>query len=118
MLLLANQPRVSKLKRVLPVVVGVPLVLAALFASMVGVTLIASAGVPVAVAARGGLGHALAAVAAAGGEILQIRGDTVIAIAGDVGFVSRLYRSGALLVMQADGAGCGFALGSRSASAI
>ncbi|HVY19677.1 MAG TPA: hypothetical protein VHA70_06305 [Bauldia sp.] len=95
-------------RQILPILLGVPLVFAALLAAMVGFALVASAGVPVAVVARGGLGPALAAVLAADGDILQVRGDTVIAIADDSGFVGRLYRSGALLVVRADG-GCGFA---------
>jgi hypothetical protein len=94
-------------RSILPILVGVPLVFAALLAAMVALALVASAGVPVAVVARGGLGPALQAVLAANGDILQVRGDTVIAIAEDSGFVGRLYRSGALLVVQADG-GCGF----------
>ncbi|MEJ0011796.1 MAG: hypothetical protein WDM94_04030 [Bauldia sp.] len=90
------------------ILIGVPLVLGATLASAMGLTLVTSAGVPVAVVARGGLAPALAAVAGANGAILQVRGDTVIAIADDAGFVARLYRAGAMLVVRADG-GCGFA---------
>jgi hypothetical protein len=57
---------------------------------------------------------ALAAVMAADGAILQVRGDIVIAISDDAGFVARLYRAGALLVIPGMPGGCGFALPSRS----
>ncbi len=95
------------LRRIRPILVGVPLVFAVTLASMMGITLVASAGVPVAVLAPHGLKSALAAVTAADGAILQVRGDTVIAISDDTGFVARLYRAGAMLVVRADG-GCGF----------
>jgi hypothetical protein len=95
------------LGRIRPILIGVPLVFAITLAGMAGVTLVASAGVPVAVLAPGGLSPALAAVTEADGAILQVRGDTVIAIADDPGFVARLYRAGAMLVVRADG-GCGF----------
>lgn len=96
------------LHRIRPILIGVPLVFAAILASLIGITLTTSAGLPVAVMAPGGLASALAAVTAADGAILQVRGNTVIAIADDTGFVARLYRSGAILVVRADG-GCGFA---------
>jgi hypothetical protein len=105
------------LRRTRPILIGVPLVLAAWLVSMVAVTWFASAGVPVAVVARGGLAAALAAVAAADGDILQVRGDTVIAISNDGSFVQRLYRAGALIVVQANG-GCGFATGGNTKAAI
>jgi hypothetical protein len=95
-------------RRIRPILIGVPLVFAAILASMMSLALVASAGVPVAVVAPGGLAPALAAVIAANGAILQVRGDTVIAIADDATFVARLYRAGAMIVVQADG-GCGFA---------
>jgi hypothetical protein len=107
--------RINMLRRLRPILIGVPLVLAAWFASMVTLTWFASAGVPVAVVAPGGLAGALAAVVAADGAILQVRGDTVIAISDDGGFVARLYRAGALIVVQASG-GCGFSLQSRKAA--
>lgn len=95
------------LRRIRPILIGVPLVLAAWFASMLALAWFASAGVPVAVLVPGGLQPALAAVAEADGDILQVRGNTVIAISDDAAFVSRLYRAGALAVIQAGG-GCGF----------
>jgi hypothetical protein len=42
-----------------------------------------------------------------------LRGNTVIAISDDAGFVRRLYGAGALAVVQAEG-GCGFALPGRT----
>jgi hypothetical protein len=95
------------LRGIRPILIGVPLVFAVTLAGMMGVTLVASAGVPVAVLSPGGLATSLAAVTEANGSILQVRGDTVIAIADDAGFVARLYRAGAMLVVRADG-GCGF----------
>ena len=103
-----------------PILIGVPLVLAAWLGSILVLTLFQSAGVPVAVIARGGAA-ALSAVVAADGYILQVRGDTVIAIADDSGFVGRLYRHGALMVIQTPVGGCMFtpaaAGGVREASA-
>lgn len=104
------------LRRVRPILVGVPLVLVGWLVSMMAVAWLASAGVPVAVVAAGGLTPALAAVVAADGDILQVRGNTVIAISDDAAFVGRLYRAGALVVVQADG-GCGFELGKSNAPA-
>lgn len=91
-----------------PILIGVPLVLAAWIVSMAALTLAYSAGLPVVVIARGGAAGALDAVVAAAGNILQIRDDTVIAIADDPGFVARLYRHGALMVVQAPAGGCMF----------
>ena len=99
--------------RLRPVLIGVPLVFAAWLVSMLALTWFASAGVPVAVIAEGGLGPALQAVIAADGDILQVRGNTVISISDDAGFVRRLYGAGALAVVQAEG-GCGFALPGRT----
>jgi hypothetical protein len=104
------------LRRIRPVLIGVPLVFAAWVVSMLAVTLFASAGVPVAVVARGGASSALAAVVAADGDILQVRGDAVIAVSDDAGFVARLYRAGALAVVQAQG-GCGFAVSAATSKA-
>ena len=59
-----------------------------------------------AVFAPGGSGPAIEAVAAADGYILQVRGGTVIAVAKDEGFVPRLYRAGALLVVATSTGGC------------
>ena len=105
------------LHRIRPILIGVPLVLAAWLVSMVALTWFASAGVPVAVVAAGGLDRALAAVVAADGDILQVRGDTVIAISDDTGFVARLYGAGALVVVQAGG-GCGFAPSASPTKAV
>lgn len=85
---------------------GVPVALAIWGAVMLVLTLFQPAGRPVAVYAPGGAGPAIAAVIAADGYLLQVRGDTVIAIAKDDGFVPRLYRSGALLVLAADVGPC------------
>lgn len=83
-------------------VLGVPVALAIWGAVMLVLTLFQPAGRPVAVYAPGGAGPAIAAVIAADGYLLEVRGDTVIAIAKDNGFVPRLYRSGAALVLNAD----------------
>jgi hypothetical protein len=88
------------------VLVGVPLVFAAWGGLMLALTLFQPAGRPVAVFAPGGVGAAIEAVAAADGYLLQVRGDTVIAVARDSGFVPRLYRAGALVVIAAGAGGC------------
>jgi hypothetical protein len=102
------------LTRIRPILIGVPLVLVGWLFAMMAVAWLASAGVPVAVVVPGGVTPAVAAVVAAEGDILQVRGNTVIAISDDAGFVGRLYHAGALIVVQADG-GCGFALGKSAA---
>jgi hypothetical protein len=61
---------------------------------------------PVAVMARGGLNEALAVVFAAQGLVVEVRGDTVIAISDAAGFVPRLYKNGALFVMLSRRTGC------------
>ena len=98
------------LRRIRPFLIGVPAVFSAWLLSMMAVTWFASAGVPVAVVALGGLPSALAVVVAADGAILQVRGGAVVAVSDDADFVPRLYRAGALAVVQAEGGGCGFAL--------
>lgn len=105
------------LRRIRPILVGVPLVLGGWLLSLLTLTWFASAGVPVAVVAAGGLAPALAAVAEADGDVLQVRGNTVIAIADDTAFVSRLYHSGALVVVQANG-GCGFSVPGKSTAPV
>jgi hypothetical protein len=90
-----------------PILLGVPLVFAAWGLMTLALTvLFQPPGRPVAVFASGGVGPAIEAVAAADGYVLQVRGGTVIAIARDQGFVPRLYRSGALLVLAASAGGC------------
>ena len=104
-----------------PILIGVPLVFAAWALSVLVLTVFEPPGTPVAVHARGGAMAALDAVIAAGGYILQVKGDTVVAIADDPGFVGRLYLHGALFVILADTGGCSFAPArkaiARSASA-
>jgi hypothetical protein len=101
-------------RRIRPLLIGVPLVFLAWAASAVAASFLQPPGRPVAVVAAGGVNGALAAVMAADGAILQVRGDTVIAISDDAGFVARLYRAGALLVIPGMPGGCGFTLPSRS----
>jgi hypothetical protein len=93
-------------RTIAPIVVGVPLVFVAWGAGMAALALFQPAGQPVAVFARGGMAEALRAVVAADGYILQVRGETVIAVSNDDGFALRLYRSGALAVVAASAAGC------------
>jgi hypothetical protein len=88
------------------ILIGAPLVLAVWFAGVALITLFQPAGVPVVVLARGGATAALDVVIAAGGSILQVRNETVIAIADDPRFVGRLYQHGALMVVQATAGGC------------
>jgi hypothetical protein len=98
-------------KRVVPLVVAAPLVLALWVAVLAGVTLLQPGGRAVAVFVPGGPEAALGAVVAAGGSILEIRSVAVIAIADDPGFVRRLYQQGPVIVVATRGAGCGIAAG-------
>ncbi len=85
---------------------GVPVAMVVLFAAMVGATLAEPAGKPVAVMSGGGPAMALAAVAAAGGSLIEVTGTAVIAISNDPAFVRKLYAAGALLVIRASPGGC------------
>jgi hypothetical protein len=96
----------ARTRRILPILIGVPLVLAAWATSVEALTFFQPPGRPLAVVARGGMQGALAAVVAANGYILQVRGDMVIAISDEAGFVPRLYRNGALLVVLSSTGGC------------
>ena len=88
--------------------IGVPAVFAVWAGAAEALTFVQPPGSPLAVVARGGMHAALAAVVAAGGYVLQVRGDTVIAVSDEAGFVPRLYREGALLVMLTGAGGCIF----------
>jgi len=96
-----------------PYLIGVPLGLATWAAIAVIVTVFPPAGRPVAVYALGGPAAALDAVIAAGGDILEIRSNLVVAVSDDPGFVARLYREGPLVAVLADG-GCGFGKARRA----
>lgn len=89
-----------------PLLIGVPLVLAVWFVALLGLAFIEPPGRALAVVSPGGVDGALGAVIAADGYILQVRGDTVIAIADTPGFVGRLYAAGAMLVVPASAGGC------------
>jgi hypothetical protein len=105
-------------RRLVPLVLAAPLVLVLWGLVLVAATLVQPAGRAVAVLAPGGPAAALAAVAAAGGAILEIRPTAVIAIAEDPAFVRRLYQHGPLIVVAARGPGCGIRAGFRSAPPI
>lgn len=92
--------------RIRPLIIGVPLVFLAWGLSLAVLTVFESPGKAVAVFARGGVLAALDTVVAAGGDILQVKNGTVLAISDDAGFVSRLYREGALVVLLSDVGGC------------
>lgn len=96
------------------ILIGVPLVFIAWGVGMLGLTFLQPAGQPVAVMASGGMADALDAVVAADGYILQVKGNTVIAVSDGAGFVARLYREGALIVMAASPGGCLVAPGGSS----
>ena len=98
------------------ILVGVPAMFLAWVGAAEALTFLQPPGNPVAVVARGGLGAALAAVVAADGYVLQVRGDTVIAISDEPGFVARLYRAGALFVIITSTGGCIVAPPASSAS--
>ncbi len=97
-------------RRIRPLLIGVPLVFLAWIASAVAASFLQPPGRPVEVVSSSGVNGALAAVIAADGDIVQVRGDAVIAISDDAGFVARLYRAGALLVLPGMAGGCGFTL--------
>jgi hypothetical protein len=90
------------------ILAGVVAVCGTIVLALAGLTLARGAGEPVAVVAVGGPEAALAAIAAAGGDVLEVRGAQVIAISSSSAFVPRLYRAGALLVALAGQGGCGF----------
>lgn len=96
----------GRLRSTLTVAIGAVIVLAVWLAAVAVLTFFTPPPQPVAVVARGGLGDALAAVVAADGAILQVRGNTVIAISDAPGFVPRLYRNGALFVVLSRPGGC------------
>jgi hypothetical protein len=97
-------------RKLTPYLIGVPLGLATWALIAIVVTLFPPAGRPVAVYALGGPRAALTAIVAAGGSILEVRGNLVVAASEDPGFVARLYREAPLVAVLADG-GCGFASG-------
>lgn len=108
-----ERPRLN-LRTLGALLLGAPVALAIWGAVMLVLTLFQPAGRPVAVYAPGGAAAAIAAVVAADGYLLEVRGGTVIAIARDDGFVPRLYRSGAALVLAADVGGCIVPPGTRA----
>jgi hypothetical protein len=62
------------------------------------------------VAVVGDPSHAVSAVLAAGGEIVEVKGRVVLARSTDPGFAAALYGAGAPLVLEGRiGAGCGSA---------
>jgi hypothetical protein len=101
-------------RKLTPYLIGVPLGLAAWAAIAIVVTVFPPPGRPVAVYAFGGTAAALDAVIAAGGSILEVRSNRVVAVSDDPGFVARLYGEGPLVAVLADG-GCGFGRAKRPA---
>jgi hypothetical protein len=88
------------------ILIGVMAMFAAWIGGAEALTFVRPPGSPVAVVARGGRDAALAAVVAADGYVLQVKGDTVIAVSDQPGFVPRLYGAGALFVILASTGGC------------
>ena len=97
----------SLLAKLKPYLIGVPLGLATWALIAVAVTPLLPPGNPIAVYAWGGPRSALEAVIAAGGSILEVRSNAVVAVSDDPGFVARLYGQAPLLAVLAS-AGCGF----------
>ncbi len=95
-------------------VIGVVGVFVAVVLGLAGYTAASGAGQRLVVFAPGGVEAALVAIAAADGEVVEVRDGQVIAISDSPAFVPRLYRAGALLVLVAAGGGCGFVLPSAS----
>jgi hypothetical protein len=94
-------------RKLTPYLIGVPLGLAAWALILVLVALFLPVRRPVAVYAWGGTSAALDAIVAAGGAILEVRGNLVLAVSDDPWFVAHLYREAPLVALLADG-GCGF----------
>lgn len=82
---------------------AIALVVAGWLALLIGMTFAAGSGKPIAVI--GPQAQAIAAVAAAKGQLLVSYDYVTIARSEDAGFVGRLYAAGALLVLDADQAG-------------
>ena len=92
-------------RKLTPYLIGVPLGLATWALIAIVVTLLPPGGRPVAVYALGGPRAALEAVVAAGGSIVEVRNNLVVAVSDSPGFVFRLYRQAPLVAVLADG-GC------------
>jgi hypothetical protein len=88
-----------------PYLIGVPLGLATWAIIAIVVALFPPSGRPVAVYALSGSKAAFDAVVAAGGSIVEVRKNLVVAVSDDPGFVLRLYREAPLVAVLADG-GC------------
>jgi hypothetical protein len=101
-------------RKLTPYLIGVPLGLATWAVIALIVALFLPAGRPVAVYALGGPAAALDAVIAAGGAVLEVRGNRVVAISDDPAFVARLYGEAPILAVLADGS-CGFGRTKRAA---
>lgn len=97
----------SLLAKLKPYLIGVPLGLATWAVIAVAVTPLLPPGSPIAVYAWGGPRSGLDAVIAAGGSILEVRTNAVVAVSDDPGFVAKLYGQAPLVVVSASG-GCGF----------
>jgi hypothetical protein len=99
-------------RKLMSYLIGIPLGLATWALIAIVVTLFPPAGRPVAVYALGGPQAALRAIIAAGGSILEVRSNLVVAASDDPGFVARLYREAPLVAVLADG-GCRFGRAAR-----
>lgn len=97
----------SLLRRLRPYLIGVPLGLAAWALIAIAATPFLAPGGPIAVYAWGGTDVALDSVIAAGGSIIEVRPNAVLAASNDPDFVARLYGQAPLLAISASG-GCGF----------
>lgn len=95
----------SLLRRLRPYLIGVPLGLAAWALIMIAGTPFLPPGGPIAVYAWDGTDAALDAVVAAGGSIIEVRPNAVVAASDDPDFVAKLYGQARLLAISATG-GC------------
>jgi hypothetical protein len=87
---------------------GSALALGAWAALMVAMPFLGGAGRQVAVV--GDQARSVSAILAAGGRIVEVRGQVVLARSPEPGFAAALYRAGAPLVVEGRlGAGCGSA---------
>jgi hypothetical protein len=97
----------SLLRGLGPYLVGVPLGLAAWALIMIAATPFLPPGGPIAVYAWAGTDAGLDAVIAAGGSIIEVRPNAILAGSDDPDFVVRLYQQAPLVAVSATG-GCGF----------
>ena len=90
-------------RRLIRLLVAAPAIVALWLGVLVATTFAQPAGQPVAVFAFSGRDAAIDIIVAAGGSVVDMRAAAVVAQSDDPGFVGRLYRQGATLVVGTHG---------------